>query len=208
MPKVPLYQQDGSAHGEIELADQVFGVEFRPHLVSQVVVAQRANSRQNNRMTKTRGMVSGGGSKPWRQKGTGRARQGSTRAPHWVGGGHAFGGQSHNSHQDVPRKMKRGALVSTLSEKCRTENLRVLEKLEIKEIKTKVVAGVLKALGLSRGIVFVHEGLNDEALLSARNIPGLKIVRSQDLSTLDVAEAKEVLITKDAVASLEKRLGA
>jgi len=206
MPKVPLYRQDGSTSGEIDLADHVFGVEFRPHLISQVVVAQRANTRQNNRLTKSRGMVSGGGSKPWRQKGTGRARQGSTRAPHWVGGGHAFGGQTHNSHQDVPKKMKRGALKSSLSEKCRAEDLKVLDKLEVKEIKTKAVAGVLTALGLGRGVVLVHEGLNDEALLSARNIPGLRLVRSQDLSALDAAEAKQVLITKDAVASLEKRL--
>lgn len=206
MPKVPMYRQDGSTAGEIELADQVFGVEFRPHLVSQVVVAQRANQRQDNRMTKTRGMVSGGGAKPWRQKGTGRARQGSTRAPHWMGGGHAWGGQTHNSHQAVPPKMKRGALRSTLSEKCRNENVRVLEKLEISEIKTKTMAGVLKALGLDRGVVLVHEGLNPEALLSARNIPGLKMVRSQDLCTLTAAEAKELVITKDAVDSLVKRL--
>ncbi|MCA9417959.1 MAG: 50S ribosomal protein L4, partial [Candidatus Omnitrophica bacterium] len=151
MPKAPLYKQDGTTSGEIDLSDGVFGVEFKPELISQVVVAQRANLRQNNRMTKTRGMVRGGGAKPWRQKGTGRARQGSIRAPHWVGGGHAFGGQKHNSHQDIPRKMNRGALKSALSEKVRNENLKVLDQLEVKEIKTKTVAAVLTSLGLGRG---------------------------------------------------------
>jgi len=206
MPKVPLYRQDGSTAGEIDLPDAVFGCEFRPGLVHQVVVAQRANRRQCNSMTKNRSSVSGGGKKPWRQKGTGRARQGSVRAVQWVGGGRAFGAQRKNYQQDVPKKMKRGALRCALSEKCREESIRVVEELQVTGIKTKVFARILESLSLGKGTVVVHNGLTTEALLSARNIEGLRLVSSQDLSTLDAVEAKQLLLVRDAVRSLEERL--
>jgi large subunit ribosomal protein L4 len=206
MPKVPLYNQNGSTEGEIDLPDFLFGCEHRSGLVHQVVVAQRANLRQCNSTTKTRGMVSGGGKKPWRQKGTGRARQGSTRSPQWTGGGRAFGGQKKNYRQTIPKNIGRGALRCALSDKCRRDNLRVVTGIEIAEIKTKAFAEILRNLDLGKGTVVVHSGLSDEAVLSARNIAGLRLVRSQDLSTLDTVEARQLLLLKDAIECLEERL--
>lgn len=206
MPKVPLYNQNGSAEGEIDLPDFLFGCEDRSGLIHQVVVAQRANRRQCNSTTKNRSLVSGGTSKPWRQKGTGRARQGSIRSPQWTGGGHAFGGQRKNYRQAIPKKIGRGALRCALSDKCRRDSLRVVTGIELTEIKTKAFAEILKNLDLGKGTVVVHNGLSDEAILSARNIVGLRLVRSQDLSTLDTVEAKQLLLVKDAIENLEERL--
>lgn len=208
MPKTPLYRQDGTQNGEIDLPDTIFAVEDRPGLVHQVVVAQRANLRQATSMTKNRSAVRGGGKKPWRQKGTGRARQGSIRAPHWVGGGRAFGNQQSNFHQDVPKKMRAGALRCVLSERLRNESLRVIESLKLNEIKTKAFAAVLSALQTKGSAVIVHEGLSEKEILSVRNIPGVRLVRVEDLSTLDAFEAKHLILVKDSIATLEKRLSA
>jgi large subunit ribosomal protein L4 len=208
MPKTTLYSQDGSTVGEIELPESIFNVEDRPGLVHQVVVAQRANKRQATSMTKNRSLVRGGGKKPWRQKGTGRARQGSIRAPQWVGGGRAFGNQKSNFHQDLPQKMKRGSLCCALSQKLREEAIVVVDQIKLNAIKTKAFAGVLEALKATRGVVIVHNGLTEKEMLSARNIPGLRLVRSQDLSTLDTVEARRLLVLKDSIVSLEKRLAA
>jgi large subunit ribosomal protein L4 len=206
MPKVPLYNQNGAADGEIELPDAVFGCDENPGLIHQVVVSQRANLRQSNAFRKNRSLVSGGGKKPWRQKGTGRARQGSIRAPHWVGGGNAFGNQHRNHKQEIPKKIRQGALRVALSSKTRAETLKVISGIELTEIKTKAFAGILQALELGKGTVLVHNGLGEKELLSARNIAGLRIVRSQDLSTLDTVEAQHLLLDKGAVENLSKRL--
>lgn len=206
MPKAPLYNQSGSQAGEIDLSDAVFGCENKPALVHQVVVSQRANQRQDNATRKNRSMVRGGGAKPWRQKGTGRARQGSTRAVQWVGGGRAFGGQWKNSKQDIPRKFRQGALCAVLSEKYRREDLKVIDAIELKEIKTKSFRDILQKLDLDQGTVLVHGGLSDQVLLSARNISGLRLVRSQDLSVLDAVESMKLLLDKAAVENLEDRL--
>ena len=206
MPTLPLFRQDGSTAGEVELPDSVFACEDRPGLVHQVVVAQRSNKRQGTSMTKTRSMVRGGGKKPWRQKGTGRARQGSIRAPQWVGGGRPFGGQHPNFHKDVPAKMKKGALKSALSQKARDNAIKVLDEIRLGEIKTKAFAGILSALELGKGTVLIHDGLSESAYLSARNIPGLRLVRAQDLSTLDTVEARSLLMIQNTVEPLTKRL--
>jgi len=206
MPMAPLYDQSGKTLGEIELSEAVFGCEDRPGLVHQVVVSLRANRRQGNAMTKNRSQVSGGGKKPWRQKGTGRARQGSIRASQWVGGGRAFGNQRQNHEQDIPKKMRQGALRCALSQKCRDQRLRVVEKIEIAEIKTKRVAEILGALQCGKGTVLVHDGLTEKVLLAARNIDGLSVVRARDLSALEAVEAGELLLVRDAVQNLEERL--
>ena len=206
MPTLPLYRQDGSTVGQVELPDSVFACEDRPGLIHQVVVAQRSNKRQGTSMLKTRSMVRGGGKKPWRQKGTGRARQGSIRAPHWVGGGRPFGGQTSNFHKDVPLKMKHGALKCALSQKARENGIKVLDELLLPEIKTKNFALFLSALDLGKGTVLVHNGLSESAFLSARNIPGLKLVRAQDLSTLDTVEARILVMIQNTFGPLEKRL--
>lgn len=206
MPKLPLYRQDGTTIGEIELPDAVFACEDRPGLVHQVVVAQRANLRQATSMTKNRSHVRGGGKKPWRQKGTGRARQGSTRAPQWVGGGHAFGNQKSNFHQDVPVKMKRGALRCALSRKITENAIKVVDGIQLEQIKTKAFATILSALECGKGTVLVHDGLGENISLSARNIPGVRLVRSQDFSTLDAIEARKVVLLKTSVESLSLRL--
>lgn len=208
MPKAPMFRQDGSAVGEIELPESVFGCEVRSGLIHQVVVSQRANQRQATKMTKNRSHVRGGGKKPWRQKGTGRARQGSIRAVQWVGGGRAFGNQTYNFEQDIPRKMKRGALRSALSQKCLEQAVLVIESISLPEIKTKAFAAILANLKLGGGTLVVHEGLTEKELLSARNIEGLRLVRSSDLSTLDAVEARSLLLVRDTVEALEKRLGA
>ncbi len=206
MPKLPLYRQDGTAIGEIELPDAVFACDDRPGLVHQVVVAQRANLRQGTSMTKNRSHVRGGGKKPWRQKGTGRARQGSIRAPQWVGGGRAFGNQKSNFHQDLPVKMRRGALRCALSQKVKENAIKVVDEIQLEQIKTKIFASILGALDCGKGTVLVHDGLSEIASLSARNIPGLKLVRSQDFSTLDAVEARNLVLLKNTVESLSLRL--
>ncbi|MCG3196307.1 MAG: 50S ribosomal protein L4 [Candidatus Omnitrophica bacterium] len=208
MPKAPLFRQDGSSVGEIDLPESVFGCEVRPGLIHQVVVSQRANQRQATKMTKNRSHVSGGGKKPWRQKGTGRARQGSIRAVQWVGGGRAFGNQTYNFEQDIPRKMKRGALRAALSQKCLDQAVLVVESIALPEIKTKAFAAILKNLNLGSGTLLVHQGLTEKELLSARNIEGVRLIRAADLSTLDTVEARSLLLVRDTVEALEKRLGA
>ncbi len=206
MPTLPLYRQDGSTVGQVDLPDEIFNCEDRPGLIHQVVVAQRSNKRQGTSMTKTRSMVSGGGKKPWRQKGTGRARQGSIRAPHWVGGGRPFGGQVPNFHKDVPVKMKHGSLKCALSQKVRENAIKILDEVRLGEIKTKAFAGILSALDLGKGTILVHDGLSENVFLSARNIPGLRLVRAQDLSTLDAVEARNLLMIQNTVEPLNKRL--
>jgi large subunit ribosomal protein L4 len=206
MPTVPIYRQDGSTCGEIELSEDIFGCEFRPGLVHEVVVAQRANKRQATSMTKTRSFVRGGGKKPWRQKGTGRARQGSIRAPQWVGGGRPFGGQHPNFRQDLPKKVRKGALRAVLSQKVREDSFKVVEDIQMESIKTKNFAAILSTLNLGKGTLLVHDGLCEAAYLSARNIPGVRLIRSADLSTLDTFEAKTLVLLQASVESLTKRL--
>jgi len=206
MPNLNLHDQNGAVVGEVDLPAEVFGCEDNQGLVHQVVVGLRANRRQGTAMTKNRALVKGGGCKPWRQKGTGRARQGTIRAPQWVGGGHAFGGQRTNYKQDLPVKMNRGALRCVLSGKLRGEAIKLVDKIEIKEIKTKAFALILKNLEVGRGSLIVHNNLPDEELLSLRNIAGVRPIRAQDLSTLDAFEARTLVLVGDAVNTLQDRL--
>jgi large subunit ribosomal protein L4 len=208
MPKITLYRQDGTALPEIDLPDSIFAVEDRPGLLHQVVVAQLSNKRQATKMTKNRSHVRGGGKKPYRQKGTGRARQGSTRASQWVGGGRPFGNQVYNFHHDLPPKMRRGALRCALSRKFRSQEIMVVDEIKLPEIKTKAFASILAKLKLAQGTVVIHDGLSQAEMLSARNIEGLRLVRSQDLSALDAVQARTLLFVRDTIESLERRLAA
>lgn len=208
MPKMPLYDQTGKVIGETELSSEVFEYEDRPGLVYQVVVSQRSNLRQGTRLLKNRAMVSGGGRKPYRQKGTGRARQGTIRAPHWVGGGRTFGGQVQNHDRKISRKMRRNALKSVLSQKVRDEQIKVVDAIRLDGIKTRQVAAVLKALEFGRGTLLVYQSDDQIVYLSSRNIDGVKTIRVDDLSTLDGFEAKQILIDQASVQSLTERLSA
>jgi len=204
--KATVYNQAGEAVGEIELSDRVFAAPANPGLVHQAVVATLANARQGTSSTKTRSFVSGGGRKPWRQKGTGRARAGSTRSPLWRKGGIVFGPLPRSYHQDLPRKMRRAALRAALSARAQAGELVVLEALDLKAPKTKELFSVLKALHAERSL-FVVEAPRPEVTLSVRNIPNAAAMVAQDLSVHAVLRFPKLVCTREAVARLEEVLG-
>lgn len=208
MPKVAVYNMQGEQVGDLELSEAVFGVPVNEALIHQAVVQYLANQRQGTVSTKTRGEVSGGGRKPWRQKGTGRARQGSIRAPQWVGGGTVFGPKPRDYRQDMPKKARRAALRSALSGKVAAGELLVLDELRIEQPKTKRIVEVLdnlKAAGDSA--LFVTADLDRNVFLSARNIPRVGVTRACDLNVYDVVAHGRVIATKDAIARIEEALG-
>ena len=206
MPKVAVYNMEGKQVGELELNDAIFGVEVNQDLMHKAVLSQLANRRQGTASVKTRGLVSGGGRKPWRQKGTGRARQGSIRSPQWVGGGVVFGPTPRDYSFRLPKKARRAALKSALSAKAAAGNIVVLDQLTVREPKTKVMAGVFKALDVRKPLLVTAEW-DKNVELSVRNIPGAVLAKSVGLNVYDVLNSEKLVMTKDAVAKLEEVLG-
>ena len=203
MAKVTVYNMKGSEVGSLELNDAVFGVEINEHLVHMAVVQQLANNRQGTQKAKTRAEVSGGGRKPWRQKGTGRARQGSTRSPQWTHGGVVFAPTPRDYTFKLNKKEKRAALKSALTAKVNDQKFIVLDELKLSEIKTKNFQEVLNNLKVEGALVVLND--NDQnVILSARNIPEVKTTQINSLNVFDVLKYQNVIATKAAVASIEE----
>ena len=203
MANVSVFNMEGKEVGTIELNDAVFGVEVNEHLVHMAVVQQLANNRQGTQKAKTRSEVSGGGKKPWRQKGTGHARQGSTRAPQWTGGGVVFAPVPRDYSFKMNRKEKRLALKSVLTSKVQENKLVVLDELKFDEIKTKNMQNVLNNLKVDKALVVLNE--NDQnVVLSARNIAGVKTALTNTINVYDILKYNTVVVTKAAVATIEE----
>ena len=203
MANVSVYNIEGKEVGSIELNDAVFGVEINEHLVHMAVVQQLANNRQGTQKAKTRSEVSGGGRKPWRQKGTGHARQGSIRAPQWTGGGVVFAPVPRDYSFKLNKKEKRAALKSALTDKVANAKLIVVDELKFEEIKTKNFAQVMKNLDVNNGLVVVNE--NDvNVMMSAKNIADVKMALPNTINVYDIMKAGKVVLTKDAVKTIEE----
>ena len=203
MANVSVYNMEGKEVGTMELNDAVFGVEVNEHLVHLAVVAQLANKRQGTQKAKTRSEVSGGGRKPWRQKGTGHARQGSTRAPQWTGGGVVFAPTPRDYSIRLNKKEKKAALKSALTSRVNDNKFVVVDELKFKEIKTKNFKNVMNNLNVSKALVVLAE--NDQnVVLSARNIPEVRTSLVNTLSVYDILKYNTVVATKAAVASIEE----
>ncbi len=205
MPKVTLYKQDGTENGQIELNDAIFGIEPNESVVFDAVIMQRASMRQGTHAVKNRSQVRGGGRKPWRQKGTGRARQGSIRSPQWVGGGVVFGPTPRSYAYKLPKKVRRLAIRSALSMKAAEDQIKVIEGLSFEAPKTKAFKDILTNLNLGKTLV-VLEGDNDNAYLSARNLPNVKVIDERNVNVLDVVNYDTILITKQALETVEEAL--
>ena len=203
MAKLSVYNIEGNQVGEIELNDAVFGVEVNENLMHKAVVAQLAASRQGTQSAKTRSEVSGGGRKPWRQKGTGHARQGSTRAPQWTGGGIVFAPKPRDYSFKMNKKEKRIALLSALSSKVAESKIVVLDEFKLDEIKTKKFVEVMNNLKVENALV-VLEGENKNVVLSGRNIPSVKVTATNEINTYDVLKYTTLVVTKAAVEKLEE----
>ncbi|MBY0095408.1 50S ribosomal protein L4 [Mesobacillus maritimus] len=206
MPKVALFNQAGSQVGDVELNDSVFGIEPNNHVMFEAVVMQRASLRQGTHKTKIRSEVAGGGRKPWRQKGTGRARQGSIRSPQWRGGGTVFGPVPRSYSYKLPKKVRRLAIKSALSSKVVAEEILVLESLSFDAPKTKEFTSVLKGLSVDSKALIVTAGLDENVALSARNIPGITVVSAEGINVLDVLNHDKLIMTKAAVEKVEEVL--
>ncbi len=204
MPKVALYNIQGEQVGSVQLDDKIFGAEINEAVLHQVVVNQLANKRQGTQSTKTRGEVRGGGIKPWKQKGTGRARQGSIRAPQWIKGGIALGPKPRNYKYTLPKKVRRIAMRSALSSKVQENNVLVLEDLKFEEIKTKRMAELLGKLDIDSKVLIVLPEKNELVQKSARNIPGVKTTLVNTLNVYDILKHEKFVITKDAVTKVEE----
>jgi large subunit ribosomal protein L4 len=207
MTKVSVLSQTGASVGEIELNDAIFGIEPNEAVLFDAVIAQRASLRQGNHKVKNRSEVAGGGRKPWRQKGTGRARQGSIRSPQWRGGGVVFGPTPRSYSYKLPKKVRRLALKSALSAKVVEQNFVVLDALTLDAPKTKDFAAILKALEINKKALFVTAELNENAALSARNIPGVTVLTATGINVLDLLGHDKVVFTQDAVKKVEEVLG-
>lgn len=206
MPKVALYNQTGAQVGEIELADSVFGIEPNEAVLFDAIVMQQASQRQGTHDVKNRSEVAGGGRKPWKQKGTGRARQGSIRAPQWKGGGVVFGPTPRKYGYKLNRKVRRLALKSALSSKVQNNELFVLDALNLAAPKTKDMAHVLNSLKVDRKVLIVTSEYDQNIALSSRNIPGAKFVDAAGVNVLDLVAHDKVIVTKEAVAKVEEVL--
>ena len=203
MANVSVYNIEGKEVETIELSDAVFGVEVNEHLVHMAVVNQLANNRQGTQKAKTRSEVSGGGRKPWRQKGTGHARQGSTRAPQWTGGGIVFAPKPRDYSFKMNKKEKKLALLSALTSKVADNKIVVLDEFKLDEIKTKKFAEVMNNLKVSKALV-VLEGENKNVVLSGRNIPTVKVSATNEINTYDVLKYDTLVVTKAAVEKLQE----
>ena len=205
MPTVALYNMEGKEVGTIELAESIFGVEVNGPVVHEVVKNYLANQRQGTQSTKTRTEVRGGGIKPWRQKGTGRARQGSIRAPQWTGGGVALGPKPRDYRYSVNKKIKRIALKSALSSKVATNDFIVVDGLKMEEVKTAKIASMLKALNAEKALV-VTADLDKNVSLSARNIKNVKPTYVSQLNTYEVVKYTKFVVAKEAVEKIQEVL--
>ena len=203
MANVAVYNIEGKEVGTMELNDAVFGVEVNEHLVHMAVVQQLANKRQGTQKAKTRSEVSGGGRKPWRQKGTGHARQGSTRSPQWTGGGVVFAPTPRDYSFKMNKKEKRAALKSALTAKVEENKFIVIDEIALGEIKTKSIANMLKGLDVSKALVVLEDG-NVNAEISARNIADVKTAKTNTINVFDVLKYNTVVATKAAVQAIEE----
>lgn len=204
MPKVDVYDIKGKKVSDIELAESVFGIEPNENIVHTVLVNYLANQRQGTQSTKTRAEVRGGGRKPWRQKGTGRARQGSIRAPQWIKGGIALGPKPRSYKYTVNKKEKRLAIKSVLSSKVLEKQLTVVDKLELNEIKTKSMVNALSALKVEGKTLIVVPEVNKNVLMSARNIEGVKTITANNINVFDLLKYNNLILSVDTVKKLEE----
>ena len=203
MPKVEVYDIKGKKVSDLDLAENVFGIEPNENIVHEVLVNYLANQRQGTQSTKTRAEVRGGGKKPWRQKGTGRARQGSIRAPQWIKGGIALGPKPRSYRYSIPRKVKQLAFKSVLTSKVQEGKLVVVDKLELNEVKTKNMVNVLTNLNVNNALVMLNEkNLNVQA--SARNIEGVKTTLVNTMNIFDLLKYDSLVVTKEAIKKLEE----
>lgn len=203
MANVSVYNMEGSEVGTLELSDAVFGVEIKENLVHQAVVQYLANNRQGTQKAKTRSEVSGGGAKPWRQKGTGHARQGSTRAPQWTGGGMVFAPVPRDYSFKMNKKEKRAALKSVLTDKVQENKFLVLDELKFDAPKTKDMKKVLDALKVEKALIIVGND-SDNAVVSARNIAGVATASPETINVFDLLKYNTVIATKSSVAAIEE----
>lgn len=206
MPKVTVFNVSGAQVGELELADSVFGIEPNVHVMHSAVLLQNAAERQGTHKTKGRSEVRGGGRKPWKQKGTGRARQGSIRSPQWVGGGTVFGPTPRSYGFKLPKKVRRLAIKSALSSKVVAESIIVLDQLAFAAPKTKEFASLLNNLKVDRKALVVTANYEDNVALSARNIPGVKFIAADGINVRDVLVHDKLIITKEAVEKVQEVL--
>lgn len=206
MPKVAVYTINGQQTGELELNESVFGVEMNEAVVHQAVVMQLASQRLGTHSTKTRGLVRGGGRKPWKQKGTGRARSGSTRSPIWVGGGITFGPRPRSYAFRMPRKQRRLAIKCALSSKVESGEFMVIESIDFQQAKTKNVVQMLKDFNADKKALIITAEKIENVEKSSRNIPGVKAISSGGLNVHDILNHNKLFITKDAITRIEEVL--
>ena len=204
MPKVTMYNISGDQVGEIELSDDIFGIEINENAMYEVVKNQLANKRQGTQSTKTRAEVRGGGRKPWRQKGTGRARVGSIRSPLWVGGGVTFAPKPRDYSYRLPKKIRKLAMKSALTSKVNNDEIVVLDGLNISAPKTKEMINILSNLNADKKALIVMDERDDAVIKSARNIPGVKTTSVNTLNVYDILKYDKFIITKDAVQKVEE----
>lgn len=204
MPKIKVYKMDGTQAGTIELSDKVFGVEYNEPLIHQAVVTRLANERQGTKSTLTRTEVRGGGRKPWRQKGTGNARQGSIRAPQWIKGGVVFAPKPRDFSKDMNKKAKVAALLSAFSKKVADGELVVIDSLEVKEGKTKEMVAFQKALGLEKSAIIYMDNDDVKVIRAAQNIQKLSTLPVAQISTYEIVANAKVVLTKAAVKKIEE----
>ena len=204
MANVSVYNMEGKEVGTIELSDAIFGVEINEHLVHMAVVQQLANNRQGTQKAKTRSEVSGGGRKPWRQKGTGHARQGSTRSPQWTGGGVVFAPVPRDYSFKLNKKEKRAALKSALTDKLANEKLVVVDKLAFDEIKTKNFVNVMNNLNVNTKALVVLNDNDVNVIKSANNVPSVKTTLTNTVNVYDILNADKLVLTQDAVKTIEE----
>lgn len=206
MPKVTVFNQEGKENGEITLNDTIFGIEPNDNVLYDAIIMQQASQRQGTHSVKNRSAVRGGGRKPWRQKGTGRARHGSNTSPIWRGGGVVFGPTPRSYSYKLPKKVRRLAILSALSQKVIDSELSVIDKLEFDKPKTKDFRALLDQLEVDRKALIVLEKDNEFAALSARNIPGVKVVAPDNVSVLDVVGHDDLILTQAALEQVEEAL--
>ena len=207
MPSIKVYKMDGTEAGTLKLSDKVFGAEYREELIHQAVVTRLANDRQGTKSTLTRTEVRGGGRKPWRQKETGNARQGSIRAPQWIKGGVVFAPKSRDFSKDMNKKARVAALLSALSKKVADGEVVVIDKLAVKEGKTKEMAAFQKALNLDKSAVVYMDSADEKVILAARNLENLYTLPVEQLSVYEVVANAKVVLTKAAVKKIEEVYG-
>ncbi len=204
MPNLAVVNMEGKEVSKIELADSVFGIEPNAAVMHQMVVSYLANQRQGTQSALTRAEVSGGGKKPWRQKGTGRARQGSTRSPQWTHGGVVFAPKPRSYSFSVNKKVKRLAMKSALSTKAASQEIVILDEIKLDEYKTKVIADMLKAIDVTKKALIVLPAVDGKVIKSANNLKGVKTAQVNELNVYDILNADKLVIVKDAVSKIEE----